>query len=307
MTVSAAELMEGLANESGGATRIASAVLVINGQLFVGFEALAGIAEHFFPHLPGNIVVAIAFRKARQRTPGKPTGFGRQFAGDRTLVKPACEDAFPAPLANARDAEEFERIAAEFYGIGQQGEDADGKRGEAAEVHLIVIEDRDERIWRAAAEIVEIHLRNQLGDEIGAAMKTEDMLFEFGETDGAEAQSPKIARGMQEIEMGAQGGRANHARHAIARFEQRPIEGFSVERDEDGALRDAFGERGEKRVLLALFAHEELLDFETTCIPPGDADHEGISAGAAGESRCFGIEEEPLRGIGDGGRCVRQE
>ena len=41
--------------------------------------------------------------------------------------------------------------------------------------------------------------------------------------------------------MGVRGGGFDRARHAVTSFEQRPVERFAVEGDEDGALGHAFG------------------------------------------------------------------
>ena len=50
-------------------------------------------------------------------------------------------------------------------------------------------------------------------------------------------------------------------------------------------------------MLLALLAHEKLLDFEAARVPPGDADEKGIRASASREAGGFRIEEKPLRGL----------
>ncbi len=109
----------------------------------------------------------------------------------------------------------------------------------------------------------------------------------------------KLPRRMQKIEMRAQFGRADRARHAVARFEKRPIERFSVEGDEHAAFRNPFRERHKHRMLLAVLAHEKLLDFKSARVPPGNAHHERIRSRSAREARRFRIEEKPLLRVCD--------
>ncbi len=70
----------------------------------------------------------------------------------------------------------------------------------------------------------------------------ENPAFQFDEADGAEAQLPKRASGMKKIEMRGEARRGNSARHGEAVFEKRPVKGFAVEGDENGAVGKARGE-----------------------------------------------------------------
>ena len=54
-------------------------------------------------------------------------------------------------------------------------------------------------------------------------------------------------------------------------------------------------------------AHEELLDLEAAGVPPSDADEEGVGAGAAREAGGFRVEEEPARGIFEGGTSAARD
>jgi hypothetical protein len=165
---------------------------------------------------------------------------------------------------------------------------------QAAQIHLIVVENWDERFRRPTPQIVKIDLRNQVGHHVRAAVPSEDVALEFGQPDGAELQSPQIPRGMQKIQMRAGCGSTNCARHAVARFEQRPVKRFAVEGDEHASLGHSFGESHEDGVLLALLAHEKLLDFEPTGVPPGYAYQKRIRPSASRKARGFRVEKEPL-------------
>ena len=50
-------------------------------------------------------------------------------------------------------------------------------------------------------------------------------------------------------------------------------------------------------MLFIEIAHEELLDLQASRVPPRDANHERIRAGAAREAGRFRVQEKPLFGI----------
>ena len=57
-------------------------------------------------------------------------------------------------------------------------------------------------------------------------------------------------------------------------------------------------------MLLAIVAHEKLLDFETARVPPCDADEKRVGARAPGEACRFSIEEKPLTRVRDFRGCA---
>ena len=161
----------------------------------------------------------------------------------------------------------------------------------------------------AAAKIVEVILRNEGGDDVIFAMPAEargieNAALQLDKADGTEAQLPKRASGVKKIEMRGEARSGDGARHGEAIFEKRPVEGFAVESDENGAVGEARGEFMKERVLLGKIAHEKLFYLQTAGVPPGDAYEKGISAGAAGEAGGFCIQEKPLRGIFKSGACA---
>ena len=97
------------------------------------------------------------------------------------------------------------------------------------------------------------------------------------------------------------------AGHGEAIFQQRPIESFAVEGDEYGALRDARGKFVQQRIFLGEIAQKELLDLQAAGIPPGQADEERVSAGAAGEAGSFRVEEKPIVGIFQSGASTARQ
>ena len=87
------------------------------------------------------------------------------------------------------------------------------------------------------------------------------MALQLDKADGAEAQLPKRTRGMKKVEMRGEARRGNGARHGEAIFEKRPVEGFSVEGDENGTFGEARGEFVKQGVLFGKIAHKELFDL----------------------------------------------
>ncbi len=186
------------------------------------------------------------------------------------------------------------------------------KRGESTKIHLVVPDDAGEGLAGAAAKIVEIKLRNERGRDIIVATPAEsgcvqDVTLELDKPDRAEAQAPQRPRRMQQIEMRGELRNANGAGHGEAIFQERPIEGFAVESDEDRTFGDASGKLLEERIFLVEIAKEELFDLEAAGVPPGEADEECVSAGAAGEAGGLGVQEEPFVGIFKSGASTARQ
>src|SRR6202011_6138065 len=102
---------------------------------------------------------------------------------------------------------------------------------------------------------------------------------------------------MEEIEMRAWSGESNLPAHAIAGFEQRPVERFAIECDQHPALGEPFRQRGQQRALLAEVTHEQLFDFESATLPPREADEKWVGAAPARQSRGFRVKKYPLLGV----------
>src|ERR1700726_2759104 len=102
---------------------------------------------------------------------------------------------------------------------------------------------------------------------------------------------------MKKVEMCPWTGRRNLPAHAIAGFEQRPVERFAIECDQHPALGEPLRQRGQQRALLAEVTHEQLFDFESATLPPREADEKWVGAAPARQSRGFRVKKYPLLGI----------
>src|SRR5437588_10323023 len=110
---------------------------------------------------------------------------------------------------------------------------------------------------------------------------------------------------MKEIEMCPWRGESDLPAHAIAGFEQRPVERFAVECDQHPALGEPLRQRGQQRALLAEVTHEQLFDFESASLPPREADEKCVGAAPARQSRGLRVEKYPRLGIRNLPRRVR--
>lgn len=245
-----AQLLEAQARESRGAGHVASAALMMDGEAFAGVHSVAWMRKKFFPEQGGAGVIALAHGKKSKFASSLRLEFRGEAGEQRMLAGGSCSRVLTASIQEAREAEKIERLFRRYgvrLAIGQHGGNSGEKSGESAQVHLVVTNDAGERLGNAAAKIVKVDLRNESGVHIIFAMPTEagrieDAALKLDETNGAEAEPPDGARGMQEVEMGGEARGANRAGHGEAIFEKRPVEGFAIEGDEDGALRDAGGE-----------------------------------------------------------------
>src|SRR6202034_4601757 len=116
--------------------------------------------EHLFPQLERQRKIAVALGEARERAAGGAVGFSREIAIDRLRVVFSSARGFAAAFADAREAEKLEAVVAVLFRIREQRQGSRGECGEAAQIHLVVVEDRKQGFGCAAAKIVEA----QLGD-----------------------------------------------------------------------------------------------------------------------------------------------
>src|SRR5438477_382319 len=112
---------------------------------------------------------------------------------------------------------------------------------------------------------------------------------------------------MKEIEMRPQSRRRNLPAHAIAGFEQWPIERLSIEGNNNRALSDPLSQGEQHRAFLAVFAQEELLNLKAAVFPPRNTNEECVRAAPAGKAGRFRVQKEPLLWIGDFVCSVRRQ
>ena len=103
-------------------------------------------------------------------------------------------------------------------------------------IHRVVIEHAFERTGIAAAEVIEIHLRNQpTGDVLVRPLRAENVYFERAERAALQALAPQSPRERQQIEVRHRREWSGGTVGDIARVKERHVERFAVERYERGA------------------------------------------------------------------------
>jgi hypothetical protein len=297
----AAELEERELREFKGTRVIPLAALIVDGQLLASAYAVVRITDEFVPETGRGFGFAASFGQQSEfaRSLGAEQGREPRFEGfgaDRMGAVP-----FAATIQEARETEKVEGLRFIKRGIAfvKQGIDFAIESGEAAQVHLIVFKHGGQRKRRAATKVVEIKLRYQGGDDLVFAMpakagRIQDVAFQYDEANRTEAKPPERAGRMKQVEMSRELGNLDRAGHGEATLEERPIECFAIEGNQDGTLRDARRELLEQRIFLGKIAKEKLFDLETAGVPPRETDEESVGAGAAGEAGGFCVEEEPL-------------
>ena len=159
-----------------------------------------------------------------------------------------------------------------------------------------------QRHGRTAAQKIKIKLRDHRGRHVIFAMPSQTwnvqhLPLQLDQPHRAQPQFPHRARRMQQIQMGRKLRHADAPRHQIPAFQQRPIKSFTVERYQHRTLRNARSQFQQHRMLLGKIAHHELLDLQSTRIPPGNPDQKRIRSGSARQPGRLGIQEKPFLGI----------
>src|SRR5947209_7064321 len=120
------------------------------------------------------------------------------------------------------------------------------------------------------------------------------MAFKLGQPYRTKSQSPEVPCRMKEIEMCSGSRGRDLAGHAIASFEQRPIEALPVERDQDRVFSHSFSQGKQQRALLAVLPHEQLFNLKSPTFPPCNAHEKRICAAPTRKAGSFCVEKEPF-------------
>jgi len=300
--------------EFRGASGIFSVAFVIEGKLLAGVDAVDRVGNDFVPQGGGALVVAAAFGHLSELAAGTRVNVTRQAEIDRLNAGGLSAVGFTATKQEAGEAEEVEAgyVAIESGVFPEKRVDFGVQSSKPAQIHLIVADDAYQGPVRTSAQIVEVKLRDESRSDVvfavpAEARRVENVTLEFDQAHGAEAELPDRASRMEKVKMRSEPRSGDGTSHGEAAFEERPIERFSVEGDENGTLGDAGGQFVQQRVFVGEIAHEKLFDLKTAGVPPAETHQESIGAGAAGEAGGFGIEEEPLRRIGESGASATRK
>src|SRR6266849_2876777 len=87
------------------------------------------------------------------------------------------------------------------------------------------------------------------------------------------------------------------ARHREAALQERPIERFSIEGDEDGAFGETPRKFMKKGMFFSEITHKELLDLQAASIPPRQAHEKRVGSRATCKPGRFSVQKEPFSRI----------
>src|SRR5215472_6562871 len=96
---------------------------------------------------------------------------------------------------------------------------------------------------------------------------------------------------MQKIEMSFNQWHLYFPRHAVARLQQRPIEGLTIETHQYRPFGHSFCKRHQNRMLLAVLAHKKLFDLKPTRVPPCNANEKWIRSRTAAKTGGFRVQK----------------
>ena len=231
------------------------------------------VEEREFPRGVPDRLLAAASREGGQ----KPRGLGGTSPGQKEAGRGEPVTGMGGGLRSVR-VDQFRQSGRE----GRQRKDV-----EAVMLKHIIHEPPV-----AAAQPVEIALRNLAAGDITLALEAEEDGFQRTEAAIGEPVAQQPPGGMEEIEMGQSGKGIGHTVHDEAGGEKIGVEGLAVEADEEPFPADEVVEVAERRPFFAVITREELAGDEGVPLEPARADEEGHRPGPSRKAGGFGIEEE---------------
>ena len=127
----------------------------------------------------------------------------------------------------------------------------------------VVMKHRQQPRHLPGAHVFEIDIRNHRARHVALALEAQDLLFQFHQAAALEAQFPQAPRAVQQVQMLQARKRRARAIQAVARFEQRLIEGLAVIGDQHAERLQMPRQGIQLAGFLAVIAHEKLADAET--------------------------------------------
>ncbi len=157
-----------------------------------------------------------------------------------------------------------------------------------------------------AADPVEVDLGDLVSGDVPGAAQAQQRHLERLQAAGLESLLPQPPRRVEEVQVRHLPEGEAAAVQAEAGVEERDVEGLPVVGDDAREAGEVFFEGLQQRPLLVIVAHEVLPHLEAVALEPARADQEGGGAGAAGETRGLGVQEDRFPQVEAGrGRAPR--
>ena len=129
---------ERFARNRGRAVRFASAMLVINRKLLVGFEPIHILFQKVFPERRRAFVIALPFGKNRKFSASDPVDGFRETGAKGALVESPSHHGFAPPIHEPGQTVKIQRAAVHQVRLLEDRNDTRGQRSHAPEVGLVM-------------------------------------------------------------------------------------------------------------------------------------------------------------------------
>ena len=201
-----------------------------------------------------------------------------------------------AALAGERPGQGHEiagRRLGAAIGIRVPGVEKGKEPGEGRDVLGVVIQDRPERLRRAAPHEVEVASGDLPPAHVAVAVDSQQLALDGAEARVAQAVPEETPDGGKEVEH-PRVWRRRAAVETVASHQQWPVEAAAVVGDEPGVGRDGPLQLGQQGRLLAVVRADELEASQLVALPPAEPHQEGERPGRGAETRRLRVEaDEP--------------
>src|SRR5271155_1482972 len=285
---------QSLAHQFRRTSRLSRSMLIIFSQFLISQNPVRQRPAQFHPKRSRQFKTPLPLRQTRQRQTRRPPHRPRQVPGNRPRVKPPRPRSLPAPLQNSRHPIKLKRISPSRLRPSQQRKHPRSQSSQSHQVHLVVREHRHQRIRRPTRQVIKINLRNQFRNHVSLAPLAQNMPLKLSQSHRSQAQSPKMPRRMQQIQMSLRQMRRNRSSHPITSIQKRPIKRFSIKSNQHRPLHKPFLQSQKHRMLFAMIPHKKLLDLQTAAIPPSQPHKKRISPSPPRKPGSLRIQKKPI-------------
>jgi len=180
------------------------------------------------------------------------------------------------------------------------------QRGERDEIETVMLEDARQILRPPEAQPIEPRLRRLRPAQVPYPLEAEKSILGRAQAAVRPAMHEGAPRRMEQIDVGKRREGVGYRREAVARGEQGMVEGAAVVRHQGIVRLDDTRSVREHRRLACHGGEQELCDLEPARRESRHPQHERHRAGAAGEPRGLGVEEDgAARGASGGEQLER--
>jgi hypothetical protein len=183
------------------------------------------------------------------------------------------------------------RRAGPAGGVGELALEVGQQPGQRSDVLVVVANDVDERLDRAAAQEGQVVAGDLPAFHVADPVEPEELRLGRPQPGVAETMAEQPTDDRQQVEV-APVRRRGAAGEAVARHQQRPIEGATVVGDQPGTGGDGRLEGGQHGPFLAVVRQQQLDLSEGIGLPPAQPDQERGGPGRGRQTGRLGVEAD---------------